>query len=131
MTFEEYKALNGVLEEAEFNELQPLVAFNIEGYITGMIPKWNVRNSLEEYDLDNLEYILKLQIEFISLNGGIKALMGRSDFDIKSVTTSGISMQLGNISRIQYYDGVPIAPIVSSLLIKELRKKGYMSLAVW
>lgn len=131
MTFKEYEALNGKLDEVEFDELHPLVAFNIEGYIASIIPKWKVRDSLEEYDLDNLNYILKLQIDFISQSGGINAMMGKSDFDIKSVATSGITMQLGTSANIQYHDGIPVAPLVSSLLIKELRKKGYMNLAVW
>lgn len=131
MTFEEYKALNGNLDEAEFNELEPLVAFNIEGYIAYIIPKWKVKDSLEEYNLDNLGYILRMQIDFISSCGGINAMMGKSDFDIRSVATSGITMQMGTSSNVRYHDGVPLAPIVSSLLVKELRKKGYMSLAVW
>lgn len=131
MTYDEYVKQNGKLDEAEFNELLPFIVSTIDGYISNTIPRWYVEDSLEEYDLDNLDFILKLQIDFIASCGGINALMGRSDFDIKSVVTSGLSMQIGDTKLIKYQDGVPIAPIVESLLIKELRKKDLLRVTVW
>ncbi|MFR7593023.1 MAG: hypothetical protein ACLUVC_16545 [Longibaculum sp.] len=131
MTYDEYVKQNGKLDEAEFNELLPFVISVIDGYIADIIPKWNVRNSVDDYGLNNLDFVFKLQIDFIASCGGINALMGRSDFDIKSVVTSGISMQIGDARPIKYHDGVPISPIVESLLIKELRKKDLLKVAVW
>lgn len=131
MTYDEYVKQNGKLDQAEFNELLPFIISVIDGYIASVIPKWNVRDNLEDYGLNNLDFILKQQIDFIASCGGTNALMGRSDFDIKSVTTSGLSMQIGDSSFIKYHDGVPIAPIVESTLIKELRKKDLIRFAVW
>lgn len=131
MTYEEYVNQNGKLSEAEFNELLPFVLLVIEGYIADIIPKWYVRDSIDDYNLDNLNVILKLQIDFISSCGGLNALMGRSDFDIKSITTSGLAMQVGDSKFVKYHDGVPISPIVESILVKELRKKDFLRFAVW
>lgn len=131
MTYDKYVEMGGRLGEIEFNELLPLVELHLDGYISNFIPKWIVKENIYEYELDNLDYILRLQLEFISSNGGVNVYMGRSDLDIKSVTTSGLTMQVGNSEQLHYYDGVPIAPIVSSLLVKELRKKGYMNLSIW
>lgn len=131
MTYEEYVKQNGKSDEAEFNEILPFVILVIDGYIADIVPKWNAADNIEDYGFDNLDFILKMQIDFIASCGGLNALMGRSDFDIKSVTTSGLSMQIGDSTFIKYHDGVPIAPIVESLLIKELRKKDLIRFAVW
>lgn len=131
MTYDEYVKQNGKLDQAEFNELLPFIISVIDGYIADIIPKWNVRNSIDDYGLNNLGFILKLQIDFIASCGGVNALMGRSDFDIKSVATSGLTMQIGDSEMIKYHNGVPIAPMVESILIKELRKKNLMRFVIW
>lgn len=131
MTYDEYVKMNGKLQEAEFNELLPFIVANIESLIAEYVPKWRLEDDLESYDLDNINYILRMQIDFIASSGGINALMGKSDFDITSVTTSGITMQIGSSSQITYHEGVPISPLVRSILVKELRKKGYLQYAVW
>lgn len=131
MTYQEYVDLGGKLSEEEFNELLPFIVMAIDSCITNLVPAWKIESSLEEYNLSNIDYLIRFQIDFISSCGGINAVMGRSDFDIKSVTTSGLQMQLGDTKHIEFYDGIPIAPLVKSHLVKELRKQGYLELGIW
>lgn len=131
MTYQEYVDLGGKLSEAEFNELLPFCIMAIEGCIANLVPHWKMENSLEDYHISNLDYILFIQINFISSCGGMNVINGRSDFDITSVSTSGIQMRLRNGNHIEFYDGIPIAPLIKSQLVKGLRKQGYLELGVW
>lgn len=130
MTYQEYSQLGGKVTKEEFDELLPFILIVIDNYIINLVPKWKIENSLEEYHLSNLDYLIRIQIDFIASCGGINAIMARNDFDIKSVTTSGIQMQIGGNQRIEFVDGVPISPMLKTQLIKELRKQGYLELFV-
>lgn len=123
LDYEEYQLLGGVLEEVEFKELEPKIVTLFDSYISESIPFWKIKN-IDEYGMDLSKAIVE-QVDFIGQNGGLQALQGKSDFNIKSVNTSGFSYSIGT-SRIDFFHNIPLSPLAISNLVKEMRKSGLL-----
>lgn len=124
ITYQDYNEHGGTLSQIEFEELEPKVVILFDNYVSENIPHWKILDSLDQYGMD-LTKILVEQIDFIAVNGGLSALFGRSDFNIKNVKTSAFSFDVENM-KIDLFHNIPLSPIALPMLIKEMRKKGLL-----
>lgn len=123
MTYEEYKSLGGRFNEDQFQEIYPYAVATIEGYITGKVPFWRIKSSLEDYGFDQIDEILMYEIDFLLSSGGINACLGKSDFNFNSVSTSGFSYSIDG-GQLEFYKGIPLSPIAVSKLDHALLATG-------
>ena len=117
------------MDEDEFDILVLNVTLFLETYCELFISQFKLKDNFEDYGLDLDEAIIQ-QLHFANENGGLSFFDGNNDVMVKSVSTSGFSYSYGK-SDIKTYKGIPIAPMTSFLVEKELRKKGYLGRCVY
>ena len=117
------------MDEDEFDILVLNVTLFLETYCESFISQFKLKDNFEDYGLDIDEAIIQ-QLHFANENGGLSFFDGNNDVRVKSVSTSGFSYSYGK-SDIKTYKGIPIAPMTSFLIEKELRKKGYLGRCVY
>ena len=123
MTFDEYQAQGGQLEESDFDALLPKVTTLFLALIAQRIPYWKTKSSLDDYGLD-LDAAMTLEIDHINNTGGADVFNGASDLVFKSATTSGFSYKVDTSKQMDYY-GIPLNPLAMQLLETALLKAGY------
>lgn len=122
MTYEDYVRLDGKVSEGVFFSLIEPVCDFLQSYIETYVFSSRLCDQLEDYG--SFEKAIVYQIDYISENGGIRVFYGSSDTDVESVTTSGYTYKVGN--NVIKHNGIPLSPLSKSLIMKELRKKGYL-----
>ena len=122
MTYEDYVRLNGKVSEADFTSLIDPVCDFLQSYIETYVLSSLICNQLEDYG--NFEKAIVYQIDYLNENGGIRVFYGSSDTDIESVTTSGYTYKVGD--NVIKHNGVPLSPLSKALIMKELRRNGYL-----
>ena len=114
----------GMLGQTEFDLLLPKAEDVIKMFIDDRVRTDQLKDTLNAYG--DLDKAICFEIDYIDQNGGIAALNGASDLDIKQVQTSGYSFQVG--SGGQSYKGIPFSPLAKSAIMTELRRNGLLSL---
>lgn len=126
ITYEEYTQLGGVLTEQEFNANISMTVDSLEQVISNNVPFFRLEDSIEDYELTKLNDIIKYQIDYVVknidyINGSVEVV------DNMKVEGLSISYDKANVNIV---NGIPVSPVANSMLINELRKKGYMSMAL-
>lgn len=123
MNFQKYSELGGAMSEDEFSSLYPAICVFLQSYVESYIASWNIKESFEDYG--NFEDAVFYQMEFIESIGGTSVMNGMSDLDIKSADAKGFKYEIQ--SHVDRYNGIPVSPLAKQLMLKELRKNGYLS----
>lgn len=117
----------GELKEAEYDRLMPGVKILLKTFIDSLLRVEQLKNKLEDYG--NFDDAICLEIDYLNQNGGIAAINGSSDFDLKQVQSSGYTFQVDvNGSGERTFNGIPFSPLARSMIITELRKQGMLSM---
>lgn len=122
MNYEAYKKLEGQMSEADFVSLIGSVSDFLQSYVESFVKSSELRDHLTDYG--DFDKAIVYQLDYINENGGIRVFYGSSDTDVESVTSSGYTYKVGD--SVIKYDGIPVSPLAKSLIMKELRKKGYL-----
>lgn len=131
MEYEYYRdTYQGQLTKAEFDQLLPKVKMLLKTFIDDLIRTEHLRKSLDDYgDFDDA---LCLELDYLAQNGGIVAINGSSDLDLKQVQSSGYTFQIGADTSVSHdersYKGIPFSPLARAQIITILRQKGLLSL---
>lgn len=122
MTYEMYKSLGGNVSEEEFSSLVTPVYDFLQSYVESYVSLFDLRKNINDYG--DFDMAIVYQIDFTHENGGTRVFNGNSDTDVESVTSSGYTYKVGN--NLTRHNGIPISPLTKSLIMKELRKNGYL-----
>lgn len=114
----------GILPQIEFEALQNKVVDFLKSYVDDKLTSDRVQDSLENYG--DMQKAICYEIDYIAQNGGVNALNGSSDLDLKQVQSSGYTFQVDNAGNV--YKGVPLSPLSETLIMNELKKNGYLSM---
>lgn len=112
----------GKLSESEFNELLPIAYDTLQIVVGSLLPSWNVAY----VDLKQERYLKSIcyQVDFLSTQGGMNALIDGSYSSIKTIDTAGFTLKYdGSQATV---NGIPVSPIVKMFLEKELKLQGLM-----
>lgn len=129
LSFDEYVVLGGTIQDQkEFEDLEPRVVDMIDAYIKTQIPFWRVR-PIEEYRL-NLKKAIILQIDYVSVHGGMDVFYGNSDLNLSEAKTSGFSYKIENKNVLSFHD-LPWSTLAKTELDYQLLISGLGSVAIW
>lgn len=123
MDHDKYRELGGKMSEETFSLLYPSVYCFVQNFVESFIASWDLKDNLEDYG--NFDKALMHQLDFIDSIGGIGAMNGVSDLDIKSAETEGFKYEIN--AQTERFEGIPLSPLAKQLVLRELRKNGYLS----
>ena len=131
MDYEYYNVTyKGELRKEEFDKLLPKAKLLIKSFIDDLVRTDHLQKKLDDYG--DFDEALCLELDYLDQNGGIAAINGSSDLDLRQVQSSGYTFQVGTDASANYddrsYKGIPFSPLARSQVITELRKKGLLSL---
>ncbi len=118
----------GELDKPEFDRLISKVEMLVKAYVDSLLRIEQIKDTLNEYG--NFNDALCLEVDYLQQNGGVNALNGSSDLDIKQVQTSGYTFQIGSDldEDERSFNGIPFSPLAKSMILTKLRKQGLLSM---
>ena len=129
MDYEYYSnTYGGTLRETEFKKLLTKAELLVKSFIDERLKATQLKADLSDYG--DFDEALCLEIDYLDQNGGVAALNGSSDLDLKQVQSSGYTFQVdtGASSEERSYKGIPFSPLAKTMILTELRKRGLLSL---
>lgn len=127
--YEEYSKRYDDMDEDEFDILVLNVATFLESYAESFISEFKLKDNFEDYGLNIDEAIIQ-QLHYVNQHGGMAVFDGDNEAAVKSVSTSGFSFSYDK-SKIDTYQGIPVAPLAKIEILKELRKKKYLRRCIY
>lgn len=124
MTYSRYIEMGGIISEREFNQLFERTRELLLDYAAEFVPHWLMKPTLEE--MVDTEKLYLYQLDYIAQNGGVNVFNGQNDLDLKQVTTSGFSYSIASGDKVEFFNGVPISPLVKGNLKRQLSMNGYL-----
>lgn len=125
MDYQYYKEdYEGSISEAEFCKLYPKVRDILKMYVDDIVRTDHLKQNLDDYG--NFDRAICFELDYLDQNGGVAAVNGSSDLDLKQFESSGYKFQIG--ANGHSYKGVPFSPLAESSIRVELKKNGYLSM---
>lgn len=123
MDYQYYKEeYEGSISEAEYARLYPKVRNVLKMYVDDIVRTDQLKQKLDDYG--NFDKAICLELDYLDQNGGVAAINGSSDLDLKQFESSGYKFQVGTGGHA--YKGIPLSPMAESIIMTELKKNGYL-----